>query len=217
MDVVFLGPPGAGKGTQAKRLEAVEGLTQMSTGDVLRRNREEGTTLGRMAQDAMDRGDLVPDALIVEMVEGELDRATSGVLFDGFPRTVTQAIALDELLARKHRPKVMAVLFDIDLGLVEERLTGRWTNPRTGRAYHEKFAPPRVSGIDDDDGEPLIQRPDDRPETIRKRLEVYRKQTEPLVAYYAKRGCLHRVDAAQPVETVSQEIERILHPKVGAA
>jgi adenylate kinase len=214
-DVIFLGPPGAGKGTQAQRLERTEGLVQMSTGDLLRRNRVERTPLGQAAQGYMDRGELVPDGLIVEMMEGELDRASSGVLLDGFPRTVAQAVALDELLARKRRAPAPALLFDIDVGLVEERLTGRWTNPRTGRVYHEQFAPPRVRGIDDEDGGPLVQRDDDKPETIRKRLNVYREQTEPLIAYYQQRGRLRRIDATQPVDAVATQIERILHPPTG--
>ncbi|MBV9647351.1 MAG: adenylate kinase [Candidatus Eremiobacteraeota bacterium] len=215
MDVVFLGPPGAGKGTQAQRLERLEGLVQFSTGDLLREHRTAGTPLGRAAQDYMDRGELVPDALIIEMMEGELDRTNGGVLLDGFPRTVPQAVALDALLARKGRRPAIAVLFDIDLSLIQERLEGRWTNPRTGRVYHERFAPPRVAGIDDEDGGPLIQRDDDTAETIRKRLVVYREQTEPLVAYYRGQGRLYSVDATQPVDVVSAEIERVLHRRTG--
>lgn len=212
MDVIFLGPPGAGKGTQAQILERAHGLAQVSTGDLLRRHRSEGTPLGRAAQHYMDRGDLVPDALIVEMMEGELDSSVGGVLLDGFPRTVAQAEALDGMLRRKGRPPAAAVLFDIDLAQVEERLTGRWTNPRNGRVYHERFAPPRVPGVDDDDGGALVQRGDDNPETIRKRLAVYREQTEPLVAYYDARGRLNRVDALKPVDGVAGDIERALYP-----
>jgi adenylate kinase len=212
MDVIFLGPPGAGKGTQAQILEKAHGLLQLSTGDLLRRHRAEGTPLGKAAQGFMDRGELVPDALIIEMMESELDSARDGVLLDGFPRTVAQAEALDRMFARKNRVPAAAVLFDIDLGQVEERLAGRWTNPRSGRVYHEKFAPPREAGIDDDDGGPLMQRDDDRPETIRKRLSVYREQTEPLVAYYAPLDRLHRVDATQAVASVEQAIANALYP-----
>ena len=190
-------------------------MIALSTGDVLRRHRMEGTPLGRAAQEFMDRGELVPDNLIIQMMEDELDGIASSVILDGFPRTVPQAIALDELLARNGRPLAAAVLFDIDLRIVEERLAGRWTNPRTGRVYHERFAPPRVPGIDDDDGGPLIQRADDRAETIRTRLIVYRDQTEPLVAYYQQRGRLHRIDATRSVDAVSEEIERVLHPPSG--
>jgi adenylate kinase len=215
VDVILLGPPGAGKGTQAQRLEAGEGLVQISTGDLLRRHRADGTPLGLAAQAYMDRGDLVPDALIIEMMEGELDRAPGGALLDGFPRTVAQAEALDAALERKQRPPAVAVLFDIDLRQVEDRLSGRWSNPRTGRVYHERNAPPRVAGIDDDDGGPLVQRDDDKPATVRKRLDVYRAQTEPLIAYYERTGRLRRIDAAQPVDAVTQEIERALHSPTG--
>lgn len=207
-----MGPPGAGKGTQAQILEGTRGLLQLSTGDLLRRHRAEGTPLGKAAQGFMDRGELVPDVLIVEMMEGEFDSARDGVLLDGFPRTVAQAEALDRMFARKNRAPAEAVLFDIDLGQVEDRLTGRWTNPRTGRVYHERFAPPRQAGTDDEDGGPLVQRDDDKPETIRKRLSVYREQTEPLVAYYTPLRRLHRVDAAQPVASVARAIENALYP-----
>jgi adenylate kinase len=149
------------------------------------------------------------------MMKEELERARGGVLLDGFPRTVAQAEALDELFAEMSRPPARAVLFDIDPRLVEERLTGRWTNPRTGRVYNETSAPPRVPGICDDDGGPLVQRDDDRPETIRKRLAVYREQTEPLVAYYDARGRLHRVDAAAPVAAVTNALENALYPPPG--
>ena len=206
-DVIFLGPPGAGKGTQAQILQKTHGLTQVSTGDLLRRHRAEGTALGKAAQVYMDRGDLVPDALIVDMMEGELDAHAGGVLLDGFPRTVAQAEALDALLARKGRPQAIVVLFDISLDVVEDRLSGRWTNPRTGRAYNEKSAPPRVPGIDDDDGGPLVQRDDDKPETVRKRLSVYREQTAPLIGYYEPAGRLHFVDAALGVAEVAKAID----------
>jgi adenylate kinase len=162
----------------------------------------------------MDRGDLVPDDLILAMMEGEMDRASGGLLLDGFPRTVGQAEAFDKILERKQR-SARVILFDIDLDVVAERLSGRWTNPRSGRVYHEKHAPPLVAGIDDEDGGALMQREDDKPETIRKRLAIYGEQTKPLVAYYQQRGCLRRIDAAQPMDAVTHAIEAVLHPPEG--
>jgi len=216
VDVVFIGPPGAGKGTQAKRLEHREGLVQISTGDLLRRHRQDGSPLGMTAQAYMDRGELVPDALIIQMMSGEIDKATCGVLLDGFPRTEAQAHALDLLLEAMRRQPAVAVLFEIPMKLLEERLMGRWTNPRTGRVYHEKFAPPLVTRVDDDDGGELVQRVDDRPDTIRKRLRIYKEQTKPLVAYYEAQARLRRIDATRPVDVVSDDINRVLHPGVVA-
>src|SRR5579872_5898657 len=165
MDVIFIGPPGAGKGTQAQILQRELGMRQLSTGDILRRHRSEGTALGRKAQAYMERGDLVPDDVIIAMVEDEL-RKPGDVLFDGFPRTVAQAEALDALMKKQGR-SVGVVLFDIPLNVVYERLTGRWSNAKTGRVYHEKFNPPKAHGIDDEDGSALVQRDDDKPETVR--------------------------------------------------
>jgi len=215
-DVIFLGPPGAGKGTQAQILERAYGVQAISTGDLLRRNQAEGTKLGRTAQGYMDRGELVPDDLILKMIEPVIRAAPEGVLLDGFPRTVAQAEALDAVLAQCDR-RAVTILFEIDLALVEARLVGRWTNPRNGRVYHEVFAPPKVAGIDDVDGGPLIQREDDRPETIRKRLLVYRDATAPLIEYYERAGRLQRIDATADVDSVTRTIEQLAGSEVGAA
>jgi adenylate kinase len=204
-DVVLLGGPGAGKGTQAQILQQQFGYRQISTGDLLREHRNKDTELGKAAEAYMKRGDLVPDDLIIDMVEGELYEG-EGVLFDGFPRTVPQAEALDALLESLGRGLPEAVYFQISRPLLEERLLGRWTNPRTGRVYHEKFNPPKVAGICDDDGGPLVQREDDKPETIKKRLDVFEAQTMPLVDYYDARGQLARIDATQPVDEVTHEL-----------
>jgi adenylate kinase len=204
-DVVLLGGPGAGKGTQAQILQKQFGYRQISTGDLLREHRDNGTELGQAAEGYMKRGDLVPDALMINMVDGEL-HADENVLFDGFPRTVAQAEALDALLESEGRGLPEAVYFDIARPLLEERLLGRWTNPRTGRVYHEKFNPPKVAGISDDDGGPLVQREDDRPETIKKRLDVFEAQTMPLVDYYDARGRLARINATLPVDDVTHEL-----------
>ena len=206
MNLILLGPPGAGKGTQAKILEERFGYRQISTGDMLRRNVAEGTPLGVEAKGFMARGDLVPDDLIIRMVEHELTYPAD-VILDGFPRTVPQAEALDALLARHHRGAV-AVLFDVDMGVLLERLTGRWTHPASGRTYHVKFNPPTVPGRDDVTGEPLIQRPDDTDATIRKRLAVYTEQTAPLIAYYDDPADprLVQVDALAPIAEVTAQI-----------
>lgn len=202
MDVIFLGPPGAGKGTQAQILEQKHGVKQLSTGDMLRTHRANGTELGKKAQEFMDSGRLVPDDVIIGMMEQELNNG-GNVLLDGFPRTVAQAKALDALLEREGR-NAAVVLFEIPLAQLEDRLTGRWTNPRTGRVYHEKFNPPKVRGKDDDDGSELIQREDDKADTVRKRLIVYQEQTAPLIDHYA--GRLVRIDATKPVDAVTREI-----------
>ncbi len=210
MNLIFLGPPGAGKGTQAKLLEERHGYRQISTGDILRANVRQGTPLGVEAKSYMESGGLVPDDLIIRMMDAELEQPGE-VILDGFPRTGPQAQALDELLARKRRAAV-AVLFDVDLAVLSDRLTGRWTHPASGRTYHERFNPPRTAGIDDVSGEPLVQREDDKEATIRKRLAVYSEQTAPLIAYYeaAAHTRLVRVDALGPIEAVSAQLEQVL-------
>lgn len=210
MNFIFLGPPGAGKGTQAKILEERHGYRQISTGDILRANVRGGTPLGVEAKGYMDAGALVPDDLIIRMMDAELDQPGE-VILDGFPRTVPQAQALDVLLAHKGRSAV-AVLFDVDLGVLTDRLTGRWTHVASGRTYHERYNPPQVPRVDDLTGEPLVQREDDKEETIRKRLAVYTEQTAPLIAYYqaAKNTHLARVDALGPIEGVTAQLERLV-------
>ena len=182
MILVFLGPPGAGKGTQAKILEDRFGYRQISTGDMLRKHRADKTALGLEAQSYMDAGKLVPDDLVIRMVEAELANADN-IIVDGFPRTIPQADAFDAVLARKGLDAV-AVIFDVDYNVLAERITGRWSNPRTGRVYHAKFNPPKQAGIDDEDGGPLVQRPDDAADVVTKRLVEYDEKTTPLIAHY---------------------------------
>jgi adenylate kinase len=212
VNLIFLGPPGAGKGTQAKVLEERFGYRQLSTGDMLRAHVRIGTPLGAEAKGYMDRGELVPDDLIIRMIEAEFDQQVKGnVIFDGFPRTVAQAEALDALLTRKHRSAV-AILFQVDMAVLIERLTGRWTHVASGRVYHERYAPPKAPGLDDVTGEPLVQREDDKEETIRKRLGVYEDQTRPLIAYYDNPADprLCRVNALAPIADVTAQLVALI-------
>jgi adenylate kinase len=206
MRVVFLGPPGAGKGTQARILHERFGLEQISTGDLLRRNCTEQTELGRQAEGYMARGELVPDGLVIAMIERELRRLPTGFVMDGFPRNVVQAEALDALLARRGWPLDAAILFTADRPTLIARLASRWTNPRNGRTYNVLTNPPKVAGIDDEDGGELMQRDDDRVETVATRLDVYDAQTRPLIEYYRKTGKLVDVNALVSVEAVAERI-----------
>lgn len=210
MNVVFLGPPGAGKGTQAKILEERFGYRQISTGDILRQHVREGTPLGLEAKPIMERGELVPDDLIVRMIEPDADKP-GNMIFDGFPRTAGQAEALDEMLVRKKKG-LAAILFDVDMSVLIDRLTGRWTHVPSGRVYHERYNPPKVAGIDDLTGEPLVQRPDDKEETIRKRLDEYVEKTAPLIGYYDNPADprLMRIDALAPIDNVTDQLVKLL-------
>jgi len=206
--VIFLGPPGAGKGTQAKMLAHEFCAPHLSTGDMLREHVEHGTSLGLQAQPIMSRGELVPDSLVLKMVAERIERpdCTHGFVFDGFPRTVAQAQYLGQLL-REHgfrRPIVIHLV--IELPLLMKRLTGRRVCKVGGEIYNIYDRPPKVAGrCDNDDGE-LIQRVDDSEEVIGPRLAAYEKQTSPLVAYYKRLGLLHQVDAAKSVEEVKQQV-----------
>ena len=213
--LILLGPPGAGKGTQSKLLEGRFGVRQISTGDILRKHVSDGTALGKEAKAYMEAGAFVPDAIMIAMMEQQLVGLDAFVL-DGFPRTVTQAEALDATLARLHKPLSAVLLFDTDHAALVRRLTGRWSNPRTGRTYHEEFNPPKVAGICDEDGGPLEQRPDDKVDVVEKRLQVYDEQTAPLVDYYAKTGFLKHIDALAPIEDVTAQIFRAIGTRDGA-
>lgn len=206
MRLIFLGPPGAGKGTQAQILQERFGAKQISTGDILRENRNKGTELGKLAESYMLSGALVPDEVIIKMIEAALEKLQGGFIMDGFPRTVAQAQAFDALLLTRKTPLDAVVLFNADHDTLFTRLTARWTNPRTGKSYNSVTNPPRVAGVDDEDGGPLVQREDDKPETVTKRLEVYERQTAPLIDYYRATGKLLEIDALASVENVTREL-----------
>lgn len=215
MNIVFLGPPGAGKGTQAKILVEKYGIPQISTGDMLREHVAKGTELGIKAKEYMDKGQLVPDEIILGMVKERLSQpdAQKGFILDGFPRTVAQAEALDNILEEMGRK------LDVTLALVvpdEElviRLTGRRTCKNCGMMYHIKFKPPKEEGKCDVCGGELYQRPDDNEETVRNRLKVYHESTAPLIEYYRKKGLLVEIDGSKSIEEITQQIIDVLEKK----
>ncbi len=184
MDLILLGAPGAGKGTQGERLAREFGLVRISTGDLLREAVREGTPLGREARRYMDAGELVADDVILGLVGVVLGRPAAGHVFDGFPRTIAQAEALDVLLAETGRPLDAVVLIDVPDDVLVRRLSGRRSCPDCGAVYNVYFEPPRREGLCDHCGATLVERPDDAPDTVRRRLEVYREQTQPLIEYY---------------------------------
>lgn len=206
--VIFLGPPGAGKGTQAKLVAAHYGVPHLSTGDMLRENVQLGTSLGALAKPIMERGELVPDDLILRMVEERIARAdcAQGFVFDGFPRTLAQAKALDAILEAQHSDPAAVIYFKVPEEILMWRMTGRRTCKIGFEIYNIYERPPKIEGRCDVDGGELIQRPDDRPETIRERLLAYRTQTEPLVAYYASKGTLDEIDADASVPAVTASV-----------
>ncbi|MFP4511104.1 MAG: adenylate kinase [Spirochaetota bacterium] len=212
MNIVFLGPPGAGKGTMAERVAEETGLAHVSTGDIFRDNIRHETELGLKVKSLIDNGDLVPDEVTIELVQDRLQEADVqlGWILDGFPRTRPQAVALSGF-ARVD----LVIHLDLSDEEVIRRLGGRRVHPETGRTYHIEFNPPHVDGIDDLTGEPLIKRDDDEEEAIRQRLEVYKKQTEPVVTYYRDKGLIVDVDAADTIDAVAEKIHAILavHPK----
>ncbi len=207
MYIVMLGPPGAGKGTQAKRLAKELGLVHVSTGDLFRENLKNETELGKLAQHYMDQGELVPDDVTIRMVEERLSRSDckAGALLDGFPRTTDQAEALDNLLNEFGGSVDLVPYIKVPDEILVERLSGRWMS-HSGRVYHEKYNPPMVKWIDDIDGSQLYQREDDKPKTVRHRIDVYNEQTAPLIAYYRKKEILIEIDGTQSIENVFSDI-----------
>jgi adenylate kinase len=211
LNLILLGPPGAGKGTQAQRLKDEFGLPYIGTGDLLRKHKNEGTELGREAASYMANGDLVPDGLVIRMILEEIaEKGEDGFLLDGFPRSVGQAEALSEALDESGRRLTAALLIDADDDTVIQRLSGR-RQCANGHLYHVDFDPPAGSdGVCDVDGGPLLQRDDDRPDTIRKRLATYHDKTEPLIDYYDERGQLRRFDGSRSPDAVNDDIRSTL-------
>jgi len=209
--LVLLGPPGAGKGTQARRLQKHLGIPQISTGDLFRYNIKNNTPLGVLAKTYIDRGELVPDEVTIRMVKERLQQedCAHGAILDGFPRNLAQALALDELLAADGGLS-LAILVKVSDDEVMKRITGRRVCRTCGQMYHIIYNPPKQDGVCDIDGGELYQREDDSPETVKNRLYVYYKQTSPLVGYYFGKGLLAEVDGSKPADEVTAELFSLL-------
>jgi adenylate kinase len=212
LNLVLLGPPGSGKGTQGERLNEDLRLPYYATGDILRGAVRDETDLGREAKEYMDRGDLVPDGVIVGVIAERVcsAEALDGFILDGFPRTTPQAEALDAKLTELGRSLTAVLLIDVSDDEVVRRLGGRRTCSANGHVFHVEFEPPKQEGVCDIDGSELIVRDDDKPEVIRKRLETYHEKTEPLVSYYDSRSVLRRIDGEAAPEEVAEQIRRTL-------
>ena len=212
LNLILFGPPGAGKGTQAARLEGDFQLAFISTGEMLRANVRDETELGKEAKSYMDAGELVPDELIVKMTAQRLQEpdAEDGFILDGFPRTLDQAGALEKQLSELGRRITSALLIDVPDDEVLRRLSGRRVCVKTGHNYHIEFDPPKHEGVCDQDGSRLVQRDDDKAEVIENRLRVYHEQTEPLVEHYDEQGLLRRIDGTRPAAEVHDHIRAVI-------
>lgn len=212
LNLILLGPPGAGKGTQAERLVEDFDLPYYATGDILRAAVKEGSKLGRRAQEHMERGELVPDEVIIDVIVARVDsdEAKDGFLLDGFPRTIEQARALDAEMERLQRRLTAAILIDVPDGEVVRRLSGRRICVKAGHLYHVDFDPPKREGVCDQDGSRLVQRDDDQAETVQNRLRVYHEQTSPLEAHYGEQGVLRRFEGERSPEEVHRHIRATL-------
>ncbi|MEP2988344.1 MAG: adenylate kinase [Parasphingorhabdus sp.] len=213
MDIILLGPPGAGKGTQASRLEDEHGMVQLSTGDMLRAAVKAGTEVGLKAKALMDAGELVPDEVVSGIIGDKLDDLGAGakVIFDGYPRTAAQAVALDEILASRDRALDHVVELEVDEDALVERIVGRFTCGNCGEGYHDTFKQPAKADVCDACGASQFKRrPDDNEETVRTRMKEYRAKTEPILPIYEARGIVKKVDGMGSMDDVSTAIERAL-------
>jgi adenylate kinase len=213
MNLILLGPPGAGKGTQAQRLQDAMGLIQLSTGDMLRAAVAAGTEIGKRAKAIMDRGDLVPDEVMVTIISDRIDQpdCAKGFILDGFPRTTVQAEALDEMLKHKGLTLDHVIEMAVDDSILVERISGRYTCAKCGEGYHDTFKVPKVAGTCDRCGSTEFKRrPDDRADTVKNRLDVYHAQTAPLLPYYRAKGALKAVDGMADIAEVGRQIDAIL-------
>lgn len=215
MNLILMGLPGAGKGTQAEKIQAKYNIPHISTGDMFRAAIKEGTELGKKAKEFMDQGALVPDEVTIGIVKERLvkDDCKDGFLLDGFPRTIAQAESLEELLNDLGRSIDKVLHIEVPEEKLVERLSGRWVCPNCGTAYHVEFNPPKEEGKCDKDGSTLFQRDDDKPETVKNRLAVNLEQTEPLLNFYKEKGYLSRINGDQDIELVFQEIQNKLENK----
>ena len=211
MNLIFLGPPGAGKGTHAKMLCEKYGVIQLAAGDILRRNIKEGTKLGALAKDVIARGELVSDDLVNDMMFEEIRglKGTKGFILDGYPRTIGQAEALEKFFAKEKMPFTAVINFDAAEEVLVARLSGRRGCPKCGKIYHVHNMPPKTEGICDLDGEKLTTRKDDEPATILNRLKVYHESTKPLVEFYRRKGLLHDVPAEGNAASVQAILEKL--------
>ncbi|CAD8148729.1 unnamed protein product [Paramecium pentaurelia] len=213
--IVLLGMPGAGKGTHSAKMLARFCMCHLSTGDLLREEVRSGSEFGKKLKGIMERGELIEDEVMCNLIKQQLAKpaCANGAILDGFPRTIPQAEKLDQILKQSGQQIDQAIFMNVREQVVVDRLGGRWTHLNSGRTYHYKFNPPKVHGVDDITGEPLVQREDDKEATIRNRLNVYQSKTSPIIDYYRKKGILFEVNAERPVNDIWKDVKTIVKTK----